>query len=110
MKEAFDFDHIGKRMPYTAPDGFLDNIEKNVWEAVKEEKPTLKTKRKHRLWYSISTGLVAASIALFFVLKFVPTQQQTDNFERFEQAFFQLNNDDQDYLFTIYTEDFFINN
>ena len=25
MKEDFDFDRVGKRLPYTAPDGFLDD-------------------------------------------------------------------------------------
>ena len=27
MKEDFDFDRVGKRLPYTAPDGFLDDME-----------------------------------------------------------------------------------
>lgn len=35
MKEDFDFDRVGKRLPYTAPDGFLDDMENNVWETVK---------------------------------------------------------------------------
>ena len=30
MKKDFDFNSIGKRMPYTAPEGFLDDIENNV--------------------------------------------------------------------------------
>ena len=37
MKETFDFNRIGKRMPYTVPEGALDDIEKNVWGAIKEE-------------------------------------------------------------------------
>ena len=40
MKETFDFNRIGKRMPYTVPEGALDDIEKNVWGAIKEEQPT----------------------------------------------------------------------
>ena len=32
MKEDFDFDRVGKRLPYTAPDGFLDDMENNVWK------------------------------------------------------------------------------
>lgn len=38
MKEEFDFNRIGKRMPYTVPEGSLDDIEKNVWATIKEEK------------------------------------------------------------------------
>ena len=37
MKEDFDFNRIGKRLPYTTPDSFLDDIENNVWETVKQE-------------------------------------------------------------------------
>ena len=35
MKRDFDFDRIGKRLPYNAPDGFLDDMENNVWETVR---------------------------------------------------------------------------
>ena len=34
MEERFDFNRMGKRMPYTAPEGFLTEIEKKVWEIV----------------------------------------------------------------------------
>ena len=63
MKEDFDFDRVGKRLPYTAPDGFLDDMENNVWETVKLEMLPSKPKRNFRLWYSVTGGLVAASIA-----------------------------------------------
>ena len=67
MSEDFDFNRIGKRMPYTAPKGFLDDIETNVWETIKDEVMPSKPKRSYRLWYSISGGLVAASVALLLV-------------------------------------------
>lgn len=31
----FDFKQVGKRMPYTTPDGFFKDMEKNILEAVK---------------------------------------------------------------------------
>ena len=49
MKEEFNFNRIGKRMPYTAPEGFLDDIETNVWETIKDEKTPSKSKRNYRL-------------------------------------------------------------
>ena len=58
MKEDFDFDRVGKRLPYTAPDGFLDDMENNVWETVKLEMLPSKPKRNFRLWYSVTGGLV----------------------------------------------------
>lgn len=30
MKDTFDFDKIGKRMPYRTPDGFFDKMEEDV--------------------------------------------------------------------------------
>ena len=47
MKEDFDFDRVGKRLPYTAPDGFLDDMENNVWETVKLEMHHSKPKRNY---------------------------------------------------------------
>lgn len=109
MKEEFDFNHIGKRMPYIAPEGFLDDIEKNVWETIKDEVMPPKPKRNYRLWYSISGGLVAASVALLLVFNILFSHQKTDDFKMLEQAFLNLSNADQDYLLTVYQDDLFIN-
>lgn len=35
MEKEFDFDKIGKRMPYQTPDGFFDEMEANIWNEVK---------------------------------------------------------------------------
>ena len=35
MEKEFDFDKIGKRMPYQTPDGFFDEMEENIWNEVK---------------------------------------------------------------------------
>lgn len=109
MKEEFNFNRIGKRMPYTGPKGFLDDIEKNVWETIKGEVTSPKPKANHFLWYSISCGLMAASIALLFVFNILQPHQGTNDFELFEQAFSQLSNTDQNYLISIYQNDLFIN-
>lgn len=109
MKKEFDFNRIGKRMPYTAPEDFLDDIEKNVWETIKKQVMSSKPKRNYRLWYSISGALVAASIALLFVFNILPTHQKTDDFEMFEQAFSNLSSADRDYLLAVYQDDLFLN-
>lgn len=108
MKEEFDFNRIGKRLPYTTPDSFLDDIEKNVWESIKDEILPSKPKRNYRLWYFISGGLVAASIALLIVFNILPDYPKND-FEKIEQAFANLSSSDQDYLFTTYQNDLFMN-
>lgn len=108
MKEDFDFDRIGKRLPYTTPNSFLDDIENNVWETVKQEIQPSKRKRNFRLWYSVTGGLVAASIALLVVFNLLPHHSK-GNFEDVEKAFANLSNSDQDYLFATYQNDLFMN-
>ena len=108
MKRNFDFDRIGKRLPYTAPDGFLDDMENNVWETVRQEMLPSKPKRHFRLWYSLTGGLVAASIALFVVFNSSPDNSRSD-FEDVEKAFANLSSSDQDYLFATYQYDLFMN-
>lgn len=107
MKRDFNFDHIGKRLPYTAPDGFLDDMENNVWETVRQEMLPSKLKRHFRLWYSLTGGLVAASIALFVVCNLLPNDSRS-NFEDVEKAFANLSSNDQDYLFATYQDDLFM--
>lgn len=35
----FDFKQVGRRMPYTTPDGFFKDMAKNILEAVKDDTP-----------------------------------------------------------------------
>ena len=108
MKEYFDFDRIGKRLPYTAPDGFLDDLENSVMQRIKQEVRPLKPKRNLHLWYSVAGGLVAAGLALLIV--FAPFHTQTKkSFEDVEEAFANLSSSDQDYLFATYQYDLFMN-
>ena len=32
INKEFDFDKIGKRMPYTTPEGFFNNLEDDIWK------------------------------------------------------------------------------
>ena len=34
----FDFDQVGKRMPYSTPEGFFKEMEANILEQVKDDK------------------------------------------------------------------------
>lgn len=109
MEEKFDFKRIGKRMPYTVPKGFSDDIEKNVWNNVKNNITETKTIRHYLYWGSISGGLLVASILLLFIWHNLPSYQKKDDFKSLEQVFLNLSDTDQNYLFTIYQNDLFIN-
>lgn len=116
MEKEFDFDKIGKRMPYQTPDGFFDEMEANIWNEVKgnqAHKIALKPKlRISRLRILVGALSIAASIALVLILyprhSQVP-QPQVDGLAQVEKAFSNLSPGDQAYMLQVYQEDVFIN-
>ena len=131
----FDFKQGGKRMPYTTPDGFFKDMEKNILEAVKDDTPqavkiqpqSVKVQPKKppvfkMIWAAAIA--VAASVAVLLVLNIdfsaadsslasshssQPSQAKSD-LEQVDQAFAQLSEADQAYLLDVYQEDVFLNN
>ena len=115
MEKTFDFEKIGKRIPYTVPDDFFAKLEENVMDEVKGQKTETeaKTKRKKTVIIAIRSFLaVAAAIALFFVVQPMLTPKDTisaDDYASVELAFNNLSTDDQDFLIAVYENEEFIN-
>lgn len=105
MKENFDFNKIGKRMPYRVPEGAMDRMEERVWATLQTEMTAPRPKRIFRLWYAVAGGLVAASVALLLLFNFSPVVNPADEAYRLEQAFCQLSSEDQENLLALYSED-----
>ena len=131
----FDFKQVGKRMPYTTPDGFFKDMEKNILEAVKDDTlqavkiqpQSVKVQPKKRPVFKMiwaAAIAVAASVAVLLVLNIdfsaadsslasshssQPSQAKS-NLEQVDQAFAQLSEADQAYLLDVYQEDVFLNN
>lgn len=131
----FDFKQVGKRMPYTTPDGFFKDMEKNILEAVKDDTlqavkiqpQSVKVQPKKRPVFKMiwaAAIAVAASVAVLLVLNIdfsaadsslasshssQPSQAKSD-LEQVDQAFAQLSEADQVYLLDVYQEDVFLNN
>ncbi len=119
--EKFDFDKVGKRMPYSTPEGFFKDMETNILEAVKSDTPQpLKKELKKRplmrvMWTAMLA--VAASVAVLLVLHIDfsaphpshPSQTEQE-LQAVDQAFAQLSAADQAYLLDVYQEDVFLNN
>ena len=101
MKKEFDFDKIGKRMPYTTPDGFFEKMEDDVWKKVKHKPIRLRL-------ITQSIIAVAASIALIFIISDYLFKANPATINDVDQAFSQLSADDQAYLLEIYQDDVFI--
>ena len=131
----FDFKQVGRRMPYTTPDGFFKDMEKNILEAVKDDTPqavkiqpqSVKVQPKKRPVFKMiwaAAIAVAASVVVLLVLNIdfsaadsslasshssQPSQAKSD-LEQVDQAFAQLSEADQAYLLDVYQEDVFLNN
>ena len=57
MKKDFDFDDIGKRTPYTTPDGFFEDVQRKVME-----RTGVKQQRKSHMKLIISTVVAIAEV------------------------------------------------
>ena len=72
MKKEFDFDDIGKRTPYTTPDGFFEDMQRKVME-----RAGVKQQRKFHMKLVIST--VVAIAAMLTGLLVVPSFYRADD-------------------------------
>ena len=71
MKKDFDFGDIGKRTPYTTPDGFFEDVQRKVME-----RTGVKQQRKSHMKLIIST--VVSIAAVLAGILFVPSLRQMD--------------------------------
>ncbi|MBO7046733.1 MAG: hypothetical protein J6W38_10380 [Prevotella sp.] len=119
MEQNYDFNRIGKQMPYTVPDGFFDQLEENVMKKWKEEggkrKEDTSSSRKARIVRMAFRTLLAAAACLdlfLIVRKALPqgSDAVTDDFASVELAFNNLSTEDQDYLLEVYQEEQFLDN
>jgi hypothetical protein len=117
MNPDFDFDKVGKRMPYKVPDDFFSKMEKDIWEEISVKMPEKRTDEqaivvRHKFSYRRFTlralTALAAAVALFFVINTFITKDHTNGAD-IEQAFGNLSQDDQAYLLEVYQEDIFLN-
>ena len=115
MEKTFDFEKIGKRMPYSVPDDFFAKLEESVMDEVKVQKSeaTALPERNKTVIIAIRSLLaIAAAVALFFVVQPTLTKNDTisaDDYASVELAFNNLSSDDQDFLIAVYENEEFIN-
>ena len=113
----FNFDQVGKRMPYSTPDDFFKDMEANILEQVKDDKPKpVRIQPKKRpLMKVIWAAAMAASVAVLLILHIdfaaphssLPSQADNE-MQAVDQAFAQLSSADQAYLLSVYQEDVFL--
>lgn len=116
MEKNFDFDSVGKRIPYQVPDGFFSSMEQEVSdriskEALSQPESNPFATRNEPFWKAKRTLLAAAAIIVVllvmtfhFAIKSETSVSQTD----IETAFDNLSTADQAYLLAVYDEDVFL--
>lgn len=118
MDKNFDFNQVGKRMPYSTPDDFFAKMQSNILDAV-QDMPQKNTKIKTnrctvRKWlWPVSLSAAAAVVAMFVInIHFLApnTPTASSDIQDVEQAFAQLSECDQAYIVDVYQDDVFINN
>lgn len=117
MDKNFDFNQVGKRMPYSTPDDFFAKMQSNILDAVQDSSPKVtdvKTKKRHvRKWlWSVSLSAAAAVAAMFVVGMHLFSSKPSVascSMHDVEQAFTQLSESDQAYILDVYQDDVFLN-
>ena len=114
MKRDFSFENIGKRMPYSTPDGFFDELEENIWkEARKPATATAYTQpaRKHRTLRVLTKTIVgaAAAAALLVAVNMNLYKADAATSADIEKAYSRLSADDQEFMLSVYQDDVFFN-
>lgn len=114
MKRDFNFENTGKRMPYSTPEGFFDELEENIWKEVgKPATATADTQpaRKRgniRTLTKVILGTAAAAALLAAVnLNLYKADAATS--ADIEEAFSRLSADDQEFMLSLYQDDVFFN-
>ena len=117
MDKNFDFNQVGKRMPYSTPDDFFAKMQSDILDAVQDmpQKNTeIKTNQRTVRKWLWPVSLSAAAVAAMFVINIhfsVPdTPTASSDIQDVEQAFAQLSEGDQAYILDVYQDDVFINN
>lgn len=109
MERDFDFDRVGKRMPYRTPDGFQDEMEANIWKEVQGGLPPRHQRPTCRLRILAGVSAVAAGLLLVLAFYPFPSKDSSDAIPNVEQAFAGLSQEDQEYMLAVYQEDIFMN-
>lgn len=102
--ESYNFDKIGKKMPYRVPDTFFDELENTIMIEVQKRQ-----NKRNILKIFYRSVAVAATIALLMIVGGSGTKNDKTDFAEIAQAFDNLSEADQTYLLVIYQDDIFIN-
>ena len=110
MKTNFNLQQAGKRLPYTVPEGFFEEIEDQMRkEVIKATTQRCLSRKRRRIHIATASIAVAAAILVALYLNRTGSASPASGFADVEQAFNRLSNEDRAYLVEVYQNDIFIN-
>ena len=109
MNSSYDLDRIGKKMPYKVPDGFFEQLENDIRAKLDEQPVCPQRKNRHTLSMWLTALCASAAAVAVFWLCCYPIQTQPDGFDEVEEAFANLDSEDQMYMLAVFQEDLFMN-
>ena len=118
MDKNFDFNQVGKRMPYSTPDDFFAKMQSDILDAVQDSTPKnmdYKANKRHvrKMLWPVSLSAAAAVVAMFVInIHFLApnTPTASSDIQDVEQAFAHLSEGDQAFILDVYQDDVFLNN
>ena len=75
MNKEFDFNEVGKRMPFRTPEGFFERMQAETLKRVAEEK---RKKKLYRLKVGVSAALAMAAMIFGFLFLPVSLSEKTE--------------------------------
>lgn len=102
--ESYNFDKIGKKMPYRVPDTFFDDMKNTIIINARSRQ-----NRHNILRITYRSIGAAATLALILIVGSLGISGHETDFTEIAQAFDNLSDADQSYLLEIYQDDIFIN-
>lgn len=120
MDKEYNLERIGKRMPYSLPTDFFDQMQANVLAEVEKEEQLKAERKKHRhrarlVRLYLSAAAVAASICLvvaltkaYFVGDSHKSSAATVNTAQVDKAYDNLSTEEQEDLNATYANDVYL--
>ena len=105
MEHEFDFDKIGKRMPYAVPRDAFEEIDENVRRAL-----NLKNRPSRKLFlFRLGASLAAVGCLAMAIVMRPESPTPYNMLTEIDFACANLTEADREYLTDIYNDDIFIN-
>lgn len=102
--DSYNFEKIGKKMPYRVPDAFFSDVENNIIV-----KARYHWHKRNLLRIVYRTLAVSASLVLVIIVAGQIIQNHKTDYSDIIQAFDNMSDSDQLYLLEMYQDDIFIN-